>query len=85
MFTGTTRVKSSPPTFRTFYDAQMHGPRRHRVCPNVRTNTTIISNVHVPDSSSVPLHRFIGVLILILIHVRRLRIPTWQVAARWIL
>lgn len=69
------RMESLSPPSRTFYDAQMHGSRVHRVYPNVRTKTTIISNVRTPDSSSIPLHRTIALFTIFLVHVRRLRTP----------
>ena len=54
--------------------------RFHHVWPNVRTKTTIISNIHTPNNSSIPLHRCMGVISLILLQARRIRTPTSQAA-----
>jgi len=54
----------------------MHDAPLERVFPNVRTNASIIIELHTPDSSCITLHRFSAVFVLTGVQVRRFRTPT---------
>ena len=66
-------------SFLHIYDARIQDVRSCSrllcVFSNVRTEMIIISDVHIPDSSSAPWHRLTAVWILIWTHVRRICVP----------